>query len=316
MSNSFRDSLDDLLQSDTALHEALWPKALQLAIGNRVEKGVVEDETTRKAILLKMLDVVEHNINAIAFLSHELACSDNDFKTKELRNSLIKTCCDLSALDEALCGYQNCTTVSFESLCQGQKAGMVFGEMPWYETMLRELPSWLYKVSLHAKDLNVTLEEDIPGIGKGYVNNFEILDPECLPDDLEGRDKLLKDYQEAGVPPFIMRVSDYHEFVNQAFIEKFGCYDSSDSIQLRLYAKMKSLAVGFETVIDGRREECVVASPAVFGIGWFRSYSSSEKRWLIDISRPASWDLSQIGEMVIEGDWLQPQSLAARSFSS
>ena len=114
-------------------------------------------------------------------------------------------------------------------------------------------------------------------LGNAYKTSIDIIDPNPILEFDEGVDEILSAYKDSGIPPLVIRSSDFSSYVAELFEKRFGGYDPSNiehvKLRQRLGADCYLLIVG-----DGDDDlECVIF-PFEFGKGMFESWSSVEER--------------------------------------
>ena len=302
---SLKDNLKDAIESDEGIRLELLPLALWKALGDSSSTGAVEDEGERDQIIVAVLDVVEQGIGSAVSICREIGAGAAGGPSADgSKERLISVCSTLSAIDEAICRYQRLRHEGFGSLCS--EPSWQSPELPttWYESMLDKLPSWLNEVADHAERLEGTVREDVPDIGEGYFAGAGMVDLAYVGDDDFGRcGKIAKEYEEAGMPPFIMPLDDYYVFVEEVASHLCGHGYSED--RDRLCRRLKAACVFFDCDADSCNETCI-ALPFSAGKAFYRPYGSLEKRWRMDIPHLSRRDVKRAMEAAKRDNWEKP----------
>lgn len=302
---SAKDIMRETIESDSNVQRMLLPMALNIAIGSSHQKALIDNEDEMRLILTMVDDLIEQNILSITSICHKLIDLDNAGDVDKLKDMLLDESRLLSDLDASACDRLGLYSTSFESLYGKGQLRMCSCDNLWYEELLGCLPSWLNSISEHAMRLEETIEEKQPNVGVGYVTNIEMLDPECIPMDFDGREVILDDYSKADMPPFIMRYCDYREFILRAISDRFGGYDAGNKTHVLWRNKFMSVAIPFECTIDGITDTCIVL-PYAFGKVWYRPYDSLEKRWIVDMPYLSNTDAERLIEIARRDPWVKP----------
>lgn len=302
---SAKDILKEAMGSNSDIQRMLLPMALEIAIGSNRQGAGIDSEDELRRMLSIVADLIEQSIFSIASICHKIIESDNASDVDKLKDMLLDKSHLLSDLDTTACERLGLYSTSFESLCGKGQLRVCSCDNPWYEELIDRLPSWLNDISEHAMRLENTIEEKHTNVGVGYVTNIEILNPECIPMDFDDREEILDDYLKAEIPPFIMRYSDYREFVLRAISNRFGGYDASNKTHVLWRNKFMSVAIPFECTIDGFVETCIVL-PYGYGKSWYRPYDSLEKRWIVDAPYISNTDAEQLIEIARRDPWVKP----------
>ncbi len=297
--------LRETVESDSYVQRLLLPMALSIAIGSNRQEVIANNEDEMRELLSMVADLVEQRILSIASISQEMIDSDNACDIDKLKDMLLDKCRLLSDLDAAICDRLGLHSTSFGFLCGDRRYRMWSCDNPWYEELLRDLPSWLYDVAGHAMKLEATIRGTQPDVGTGYVTNIDYLSTEIVPEDLDGREELFGNYSKAGIPPFIVRYCDYREFVVRALSDRFGGYDASNVVHVKWRNRFTSVAIPFECDIEGAIETCIIL-PYSYAEVWYRPYDSLEKRWILDAPYLSDIGMERLIEIAKRDQWERP----------
>lgn len=300
-----KDILRETIESDRDIQQMLLPMALNAAIGAERQEAAIDDEDVLREFLSTVIDLIEQYILSIVSLCHEIINEDKAGNIDGQKDKLLCECRMLSDFDGAICDRLGLFSTSFGFLCGDRRYRMWECDNPWHEELLSHLSSWLNDIARHAMKLEATIKEKQPDVGTGYVTNIDILNPESVPEDLDGRKQLLDDYSKAGIPPFIMRYCDYREFIVRALSDRFGGYDASNANHVKWRRRFTSVAIPFDCAIDGTTETCIIL-PYDYGEVWYRPYDSLEKRWILDAPHFSDTDMERLIEIAKRDQWERP----------